>query len=293
MPIKLNLEQNAIWKQRFRAHSILWAKIAALNPQRGLVCTDRDGIFQLYAWNRADGNLQQLTHRPAGVVNGLLSADGEYIYCMQDDGGSEIGHYVRVPFTGGPQEDVTPDLPPYSSLQINQSFRGDMLGMHTASSSGQMLYVFAPGQTPRPIHESQHFFFGPSLSFDGEIAVIATTEGTNSMDTRLIAFDLKSGEQLAELWDGEGASHNLGEFSPLPGDLRMLSTSSSSGYERPIIWNPITGQRQDLLIDEIPGEVNPWLWSKDTTQVLMWNTFQRDVYVDHITMLCSELRNQK
>ena len=287
-----NLAENAPWKQRFRAHSIQWAKIANLNPQRGLVCTDRDGITQLYAWNRSTGDLQQLTDQPAGVISGLLSADGEYVYYMRDDGGNEIGHYVRVPFAGGPHEDVTPDLPPYSSFQISQSFRGNMLGTRVADPSGQTLYIFAPGQTPRPIYKSQHLFFGPSLSHDGEIAVIATTEGTNSLDTRLISFDGHSGQQLAELWDGQGASHNLGEFAPVRGDFRMLSTSSKSGYERPIIWNPRTGQRQDLQIDEIPGEVHPWQWSKDAKRVLLSQLHQAqqqlylyDLETDTVTKL--------
>ena len=43
----LELKENAIWKQRFRTHSVRWAKIAKLNPQRGLVCTDRDGVWQI------------------------------------------------------------------------------------------------------------------------------------------------------------------------------------------------------------------------------------------------------
>ncbi len=185
----LDLEKNAIWKQRFRAHSILWARIANLNPQRGLVCTDRDGIWQLYAWSVETGNLRKLTDHPTGVVNGLISADGEYVYYLRDDGGNEIGHFVRVPFTGGPQEDITPDLSLYNSFQLYQSFCGNLLGAWVTDPSGQMLYVFAPDQPPRQIHKSQNLFFGPSLSHDGEIAVIATTEGTNSPDTRLVAFD--------------------------------------------------------------------------------------------------------
>ncbi len=265
----LNLEKNAIWKQRFRAHSIQWARIANLNPHRGLVCTNRDGIWQLYTWNVATGDLQKLTDHPTGVVNGLISADGEYIYFLRDEGGSEIGHFVRVPFTGGPEENITPDLPHYNSFQLYQSFCGNLLGAWVTDPSGQMFYVFTPNQAPRLIHKSQHLFYGPSLSHAGEIAVIASTEGTNSSDTRLIAFDLSNGEQLAGLWDGEGVTHSLGEFAPLPEDFRMLSTTSKSGYTRPIIWNPLTGSRRELVIDEISGDVRAWCWSKDAKRVLL------------------------
>ena len=153
---KLGLEENAIWKRRFRAHSIQWAKIANLNPQRGLVCTDLGGVHQLYAWNVDTGGLRQLTVQPAGVVDGLISADGEYVYYLHDDAGNEIGHFVRVPFEGGEQEDVTPNFQPYNSIQLSQSFRGNMLGAGVTDPSGQMLYVFVLGQVPRLIHKTRN-----------------------------------------------------------------------------------------------------------------------------------------
>ncbi len=269
MTKKLDLSENAIWKQRFRAPSVPWATISNLNPKRGLACTDRDGIFQLYAWDVESGDLRRLTDRETGVVGGLLSADGEHVYYMQDDGGNEIGHFVRVAFDGGAPEDVTPDLPPYGSFQIVQSFRGNLLGIRATDPSGQMLYVFAPGEAPRLIQESKSLIHGPSLSYDGEVAVIATTEGTGSPDMKLMAFDVESGERIAELWDGEGIGHSLGEFSPAAGDFRILSTSSRSGFPRPIVWDPRTGERRDLILDGIDGEVAALQWSRDARHVLL------------------------
>ena len=271
---KLGLEENAIWKRRFRAHSIQWAKIANLNPQRGLVCTDLGGVHQLYAWNVDTGGLRQLTVQPAGVVDGLISADGEYVYYLHDDAGNEIGHFVRVPFEGGEQEDVTPNFQPYNSIQLSQSFRGNMLGAGVTDPSGQMLYVFVLGQVPRLIHKTRNLFFGPSISYDGDIAVIATTEGTNSSDTRLVAFDLNSGDELVGLWDGEGVSHDLGEFAPVPGDFRMLCTTNRSGYARPFIWNPQTNERRELVVDDIPGEVRAWHWTKNASKVVLNQFYQ-------------------
>ena len=282
--LKLDLDQNATWKQRFRATSILWAKTANLNPERGLVCTDRDGTLQLYAWDTQSGRLNRLTNLTAGVVVGAISADGESVYYMEDEKGNETGHFVRIPFAGGPVEDLTPDIPPYGSFQISQSFCGNLLGTRAADSSGQTLYVFAPGEPPRRIHKTSHGFEGPSISYGGEIAVISTTEGSRSSDTRLMAFDLTSGALLAELWDGKGTSHGLGDFSPLPGDFRILSTTSKTGYSRPIIWNPRSGERRDLAIDEIPGEVNAWAWSNNANDVLLsqFNHAEHQLYLYHL-----------
>ena len=265
----LDLEPNAVWKQRFRAPCIAWARVAHGNPSHGLVCSDRDGVFQLYAWDVDNGELRQLTDRPTGVVRGSLSADGESVYYLQDDGGNEAGHIVRLPFSGGEPVDLTPDLSPYGALWIAGSLSGSLLGTTLSDSTGHRLCVFAPGEAPRTIHESQALIGGPTLSYDGEIAVIGAFEGTGSMDPRLVAFDTETGEQVAELWDGEGTGHRLGTFSPLPGDFRMLTTTSRSGFARPMIWNPCTGERHDLAVDHLPGDVTDWSWAPDGKRVLL------------------------
>ena len=292
MSKKIDLAPNAAWKQRFRSSSIAWARVAHGNPRRGLVCTDQGGIYQLYAWDVDSGDLKQLTDRPVGVVAGSISADGESVYYMKDDGGNEIGHFVRVPFSGGEPEDVTPNLPPYGAFGISESYAGNLLGLRAADPSGQRLYVFAPGDTPRLVHESKSLFFGPAFSHDGELAAIATTEGTGSTDMRLTVFDLSKDEAVAELWDGKDTSHRLGEFAPQPGDFRMLTTTSKSGYVRPLIWNPRTGERRDLAVEEIPGEVIEWSWSKDAKRVLLsylhqaeQSLFSYDLETDNATKL--------
>ena len=95
--MKLGLGRDEVWKERFRASSIAWAAVANLDPRRGLVCTDRDGIFQLYAWDVESGDLRRLTDRETGVVSGLLSSDGRYVYYLQDDGGNEIDTFIFPP----------------------------------------------------------------------------------------------------------------------------------------------------------------------------------------------------
>ena len=263
------VETNAAWKQRYRASCILWAMIAHGNPSRGLVCSDRDGEFQLYAWDVDTGELRRLTDRPTGGVRGVLSPDGESIYYLQDEGGNETGHLVRLPFAGGDPVDLTPDQSPYCALWITGSLSGNLFGAVQVDANGHRLCVFAPGEPPRTIHECKALIGGPTFSYDGEIAVIGAFEGTGSMDSRLVAFDTITGDQLAELWDGEGTGHRLGIFAPCPGDFRMLTSTSRSGFSRPMIWNPCTGERQDLIVDDIPGDVTDWSWAPDGRSVLL------------------------
>lgn len=264
----LSLAPQAPWRQRYRAPKILWAQLASQNPANGLVCTDRDGIFQLYAWDTITGDLQCLTDAPAGIVEGVISADGHWVYYHLDQQGNEIGHFVRIPFDGGSEESLTPQMPLYSSFGLQQSFNGVVLGF-TRAHEGFTVIVLANGEEPREIYTSKHITFGPVLSAKGEIAVVASTEHSGTMDFELLAYEVSSGKQIASLTDGEDTSITPGSFSPVVGDLRMLASTSKSGFDRPLIWNPATNERFDLPLADLEGEIIPWDWSPDGERVLL------------------------
>lgn len=272
----LDIRNDAPWKQRFRAPSIAWASLASSNPGRGVVCTNLDGIMQLYAWDVVSGSLTRITNQPAGVVMGAISPDGETIYYHHDAQGNEIGHYVRVPFAGGEPQDITPDMPPYASFAFSQSKTGHVTGFTSAGMDGFHILTRIGADPFKPIYHSSKLTFGPVLSHDGEIAVVTSRERSGTLDANLLAFDTASGEQISELWDGEGTSIKAGSFSPLPGDFRLLATSSQSGYDRPLVWNPRTGERTDLKLVDIPGEVNPWDWSPDAQRILLCQLYQAE-----------------
>jgi dipeptidyl aminopeptidase/acylaminoacyl peptidase len=271
---ELDLSPKAEWKSRFRASNVMWAKIATRNPARGLVCTNRDGVYQLYGWDIASEALHRLTDAPAGVVGGLLSADGEWVYYLRDAGGNEIGHFVRVPFAGGEAQDITPDMPLYASFSMVGSDDGRALAFLTAGPEGFKAWVQLEGAAPRSLYQCKTLVNGLTLSADGSLLVVATTERSGSLDASLLAFDTTSGAQVAELWDGEGSSTVMTGFSPIEGDQRVLATSSRSGYLRPLIWNPRTGERVDLTIDAIPGDVTPWTFAPDAKSIVLSQFYQ-------------------
>src|SRR5262249_21048723 len=78
------LDNSAPWKQRFRAPVIASTQIARLAPTRGLVVSNRSGVYQLYAWDVPSGELRQLTSRPEGVSSGVISQEGRYVYYLND-----------------------------------------------------------------------------------------------------------------------------------------------------------------------------------------------------------------
>ena len=276
MPIELDLSDDAPWKKRYRAPAIALSRRASQNPKRACFCSNKDGIYQLYAWDIETSALTRLTDQPAGVVAGNISADGEYVYYLKDSGGDEIGHYVRLPFTGGAAEDITPDLPAYASHFLSESHSGNALGFTSANKDGFqiLLYDRLPCKTPTFSYQTSALSTGPFLSHDAEIAIIASAEKTGVAEFALSAFEVKSGELIAELWDGAGTGVQPAEFSPLPKDMRFAGSSNATGFQRPFIWNPHTGQRQDLQSDLFRGDVNVWAWSPDGARLLLHQVHQ-------------------
>jgi dienelactone hydrolase len=281
----LRLDNNAPWKQRYRAPIIAAAQIARSNPARGVVTNTETDQYQLYAWDVRDGGLRQLTHRPEGTVFGTISPDGRYVYYLQDEGGNEIGHFVRVPWEGGKPEDITPAMAPYSAFGLSISRAGNVIGSIFSDDNGfhATLLPVGPGSAigvPRELHHTTKIIFGPSLSYGGEIGVITSTERTTFQHNGLVAFETASGKRIRELWQ-EGTSLMAFGFSPLPGDFRLLATSTLTGYNHPFIWNPVSGQRVDLSLPDLTGDISPMDWSTDGKRILLG---QSHLAVQHLAV---------
>lgn len=267
-------DEDAAWKQRFRVPVIAWTQLAAQAPHRGLAVSNRSGVYQLYAWDVPAGGLTQLTDLPTGKALGRLSPDGQYVYYLQDEQGNEIGHYVRIPFAGGPAEDLTPDLPPYSSWDLTSARGGTGLAFILADPAGFQVYALdlaadgTPGP-PRRLHQSASMLQKPALSYDGELMAFASCEQAGQLHFNIVALDSRDGTVLGELGDGPESSVEPVMFAPLPGDARLLATTNRSGATRPLVWNARTGERTDLDLPGVAGEVRPLDWSADGTELLL------------------------
>lgn len=225
MTKRLQRDKASLWRSRFRAPILSWVQLASSNPSRGLVCLNKTGVFQLYAWDLVREALSTLTDAPEGVMHGLISPEGEYVTYFQDNQGNEIGRLVRVPFHGGAPEDLTPDLPPYSTFDYAFSPSGNVFGILLAKEGRFHLYCInlGPGGAigePRLIHQSVRALLGLSLSFGGEIVVTASTERREQLHTSLTAYDATSGNRIATLQDGEKGYPEGGGFLP---DFRRFS----------------------------------------------------------------------
>lgn len=280
MPAMPSPTKEATWKERYSAPSIFDSAVAREAPERGLIVSNRSGKAQLYAWDVPKGALRQLTDRPEGLFFGTLSPDGRWVYHVDDQRGNEIGHVVRLPFTGGAVEDVTPAMAPYAPSSVSLSQAGNALGLVIADAAGYHCFLLglagngAIGEA-RLLWESRHPADAFILSYDGDCAVVASTERSHRPQFSLLALDTDNGTVLGELWDGPGSSiQPSGGFAPLAGDRRLLATTNRSGAERPVIWDTRTGERIDLDLAGLDGDVAPRGWSHDGRRLLLCQTAQ-------------------
>ncbi|GAB4522944.1 MAG: prolyl oligopeptidase family serine peptidase [Anaerolineae bacterium] len=272
----INLTDDAPWKRRFRLPLMLHIGLARHNPARGIVVTNLTGVYQMYAWDVDTGTLRQLTDKPTGVQFGGITEDGRYIIYHDATQGNEIGHYVRVPFEGDvttPRDDLTPDFPPYASNSLSESSDSTGLGYNVALGEGISIYhqaVAADGALGQPqlLYRSTAQTFGALLSSNGEYAVIATSERTGTPDLALMAFALKADAPVRVLQEYEGNLFPVA-FSPVMGDTRLLALTSVTGDQRPVIWDVATGDRTDIPLQDLEGNIVAWGWSPDGKRLLL------------------------
>lgn len=272
----LDLSPEANWRRRFTASNVLWALVAPLDQEHGLVCANMDGVYQLHAWHVPSGALTQVTHEATGKILGMISSDGKWIYYLKDEGGNAIGHYVRVPFSsdgGGEAQDISPEMHPYSSPWLTQNQMGDVTCFSMAGQDGYRIYLKHGEEVPMLLYHSPTITRGPVLSSDGRLAALGSSERAHDLNFSILTIDTQTQQTINELCD-KGASLGHMIFSPIAGDARLVATSNRSGFERPFIWNAVTGERVFLHLDEIPGSIHACSWSPDAGRILLCQIYQ-------------------
>ncbi len=284
---ELQAEKNALWKLRYRAPSVGSALIAAACPTRAILNDTRSGSLQYYAWDIPSNSLRQITNTPGGIsVDMYISPDGQWVYYLHDQQGTETGHFVRMPFDGGEPQDLTPKLPPYSPFGFMISRSGSRIALTAVYDSVYHVYCLEVGKDGKPgalreIHTSPQHMEGVGISHDGDILVVRSTERTSNLQFSLLAFEASTGEKISELWDDGESSMDIMLPSPVPGDPRLLATTTHTGLESLLIWNPRTSERTDLWFENVTGAIRAFDWSPDGRRILFrtYNAAVQQLYI--------------
>ena len=260
----------APWEARFRAPRTLWVRMAARNQDRGIVCTNLTGVYQVHRWQVGQPVGAALTAFPTGKTGGWISPDGEWVVWHADRAGDEVGHFVAAPWSGGDPIDLTPDLPGYASFAATFGSDGRFVASIVAPDRVQIAVVDMPSDgESRPVllDPGPGFVFGVSIGASGT-AAFATTAG-RGLETVLRVVDMASGETQLELDQAPGAVrvHMYGESG------RLVASTSRSGDIRPLVIEP-DGTILEFPLEEEPGDLRPVSISADGRTMLVIGAYR-------------------
>ena len=276
------------WEKRFRAPRVSLPDWAEDAPHRSLFVSNATGTYELYAWDRETGDQRQVTDRPNGTTDGVMSPDGEWIWWFDDKDGDEFGVWRRQPFGGGAEgaeeaeraedELATPGLEASypAGLALGRDGRTAIVGRST-DEDGSTIYVSRIGQDPVEVYRHRESAGVGDLSHDGSLIAIEHTEHGDAMHSavRVLRMD---GSAVAELDDTKGGTAELGlevlGFAPVDGDTRLLVGHQRRGRWEPMVWDAASGEETDLaLAARLDGDLSAE-WYPDGSALLVVNSFE-------------------
>lgn len=244
-----------------------WARDA---PDANVYTSNAGGVWQIYAWDRADGTKRQVTDRPSGTMSAALSPDGGWIFWFGDTNGDEFGSWWREPFDGGaPPEAALPGIPDgyQAGLQVGHT----MIAAGVSTDAGSALFARAAGQTTC-------FYRGDSdatvaaLAPDEQLIAITHAEHGDSRHPAVRVYATRDFSVVADKWDGVGKGLTPLAFAPVRSDGRLLLLHERHRREQPLIWDVLAGTETEIELD-LPGEVTA-SWYPDGTALLVVHTYQ-------------------
>ncbi|MFS8199120.1 S9 family peptidase (plasmid) [Streptomyces sp. CWNU-52B] len=288
------------WEKRFRAPRVSLPDWAEDAPHRSLFVSNATGTYELYAWDRDTGAQRQVTDRPNGTTDGVLSPDGEWIWWFDDKDGDEFGIWRRQPFAGSgtdgtdhtdsgdgsggsggaavPDGPAAPGLEPSypAGLALGRDGRTAIVGRST-DEDGSTIYVSRTGEDPVEVYRHRESAGVGDLSHDGSLIAIEHTEHGDAMHSALRVLRM-DGSAVAELDDTEGGTAELGlevlGFAPVVGDTRLLVGHQRRGRWEPMVWDVASGEETDLaLTSQLDGDLSAE-WYPDGSALLVVNSFE-------------------
>jgi dipeptidyl aminopeptidase/acylaminoacyl peptidase len=256
------------WEARFRAPRTYWIRLASSRPDRGIVCTNASGVYQLHRWTMGEPIGDAITTEPTGRTLGWISHDGEWVYWLQDEAGNEHGHVVAAPWVGGEPIDLTPELPPYASFAAaggdDGTFATSIIGPDRVQVAVLPWAGDRPGAIPSLVDPGPGFVTNLVV---GRGTLALSTTGGGGLSTRLRVLDAETGDVRVDV------SHSPGSITPIAISTtgRLLAQTDRSGQLRPLIVEA-DGAVREIETPEIEGALAAVDISRDGTTALVLAT---------------------
>ncbi|WP_432848488.1 prolyl oligopeptidase family serine peptidase [Amycolatopsis sp. CA-161197] len=240
------------WRARFHAARISVPEWARDAPDANVYVSNASGVWEVYTWDRATDSHRRVTDRPNGTLHATPAPDGSAVWWFDDTDGDEFGSWVSQPFDG--DSSAAKPLPEvHDGYPAGLELGSRVIAVGVSTDDGSELFAKIGGKTER-------FYSHPddagisSLSRDESLVVISHSEHGDSRHPALRVLATDGFTTVAEKYDGEGKGLSALEFSPLPGDQRLLVLHERRGREELLIWDVRADTETELEID-LPGEV--------------------------------------
>ncbi|MEV0066791.1 prolyl oligopeptidase family serine peptidase [Amycolatopsis sp. NPDC050768] len=241
------------WRARFHSARISVPEWARAAPDANVYVSNASGVWEVYAWDRATDSHRRVTDRPNGTLHATPAPDGSAVWWFDDTDGDEFGSWVSQPFDSDSSAATKPLPEVHDGYPAGLELGSRVIAVGVSTDDGSALFAKIGDKTER-------FYSHPddagiaSLSRDESLVAISHSEHGDSRHPALRVLATDGFTTVAEKYDGEGKGLSALEFSPLPGDQRLLVLHERRGREELLIWDVRADTETELEID-LPGEV--------------------------------------
>jgi dipeptidyl aminopeptidase/acylaminoacyl peptidase len=261
------------WRDRFRQASVGFPSWSSAEPDQLVFISNEGGSTQVWRTDLSTGERVPLTSQRVGIEEFVLSPDGLEVAWWSDDSGDGNGGWVATALKDGATRELLTGVGEGWSEGL--SWVDGMVAMAVTDGESYRVYVGPPGGTARLLVDSQdpvglgrEWETTPGgLSTDGALMCLRVAENGDMLHYALRVLDAVTGERVGELMD-EGLTLRVASWSPVAGDQRVVLTHELDGWDRPAVWQPITGERRNYPVD-LPGEVDVVDWYPDASALLL------------------------
>ncbi|MET1074821.1 MAG: S9 family peptidase, partial [Umezawaea sp.] len=282
-PLFTDPATEAKWRARFTAPRMSAPSWAENAPGRNLYLSNADGVWEIYAWDRAENFHRKVTDRPNGTSHYRISPDGESIWWFADHDGDELGLWVSEPFVPDGRDAWTAVEGVPAGYSAGLEIGEDVVGVGVSTDDGTSVWLSRKGGAAEVVYSHENDGGLDALSKDESLVVISHSEHGDSRHPALRVLSVETGAAVAEKWDGEGKGLGTIAFSPVLGDNRVLVLHERRGREELLLWDVETDTESEIVID-LPGEIVAD-WYPDATALLVVHTFEarNTLYRYHLT----------